>query len=60
MHITDITEYVVQFRKTSDKNIYSNLKLDKNKSFMFFKKGFIGLSNKTYGHRDKNGQLSME
>ena len=60
MHITDITEYVVQFRKTSDKNIYSNLKLDKNKSFMFFKKGFIGLSNKTYGHQDKNGQLSMQ
>lgn len=59
MHITDITLYVNQFRKTSDKNIYSNLKLDKNKSFMFFKKGFIGLSNKTYGHQDKNGQLSM-
>lgn len=59
MHINDITEYVIQFRKTSDKNIYSNLKLDKNKSFLFFKKGFIGLSNKTYGHQDKNGQLSM-
>ncbi|MDP4291020.1 MAG: sigma factor-like helix-turn-helix DNA-binding protein [Bacteroidota bacterium] len=59
MHITDITNYVNQFRKTSDKNIYSNLKLDKNRSFMFFKKGFIGLSDKTYGHQDKNGQLSM-
>ena len=59
MHIADITVYVNQFRKTSDKNIYSNLKLDKNRSFMFFKKGFIGLSNKTYGHQDKNGQLSM-
>jgi hypothetical protein len=59
MHIADITLYVNQFRKTSDKNIYSNLKLDKNRSFMFFKKGFIGLSNKTYGSQDKNGQLSM-
>lgn len=59
MHIADITVYVNQFRKTSDKNIYSNLKLDKNRSFMFFKKGFIGLADKTYGHQDKNGQLSM-
>ena len=59
MHISDITVYVNQFRKTSDKNIYSNLKLDKNKSFMFFKKGFIGLSDMTYGNQDKNGQLSF-
>lgn len=59
MHISDITLYVNQFRKTSDKNIYSNLKLDKNKSFMFFKKGFIGLSDKTYALQDKNGQLSL-
>ena len=59
MHIADITVYVNQFRKTSDKNIYSNLKLDKNKSFMFFKKGFIGLSDMTYGNQDKNGQLSF-
>jgi hypothetical protein len=59
MHIADITVYVNQFRKTSDKNIYSNLKLDKNKSFIFFKKGFIGLSDMTYGNQDKNGQLSL-
>jgi hypothetical protein len=59
MHIADITAYVNQFRKTSDKNIYSNLKLDKNRSFIFFKKGFIGLSETTYGQLDKNGQLSM-
>jgi len=59
IHIAEITSYVNQFRKTSDKNIYSNLKLDKNRSFMFFKKGYIGLSDKTYGFQDKNGQLSM-
>jgi hypothetical protein len=59
MHIAQITIYVNLFRKTSDKNIYSNLKLDKNRSFMFFKKGYIGLSDKTYGFQDKNGQLSM-
>ena len=59
MHIIDITNHVNQFRKTSDKNIYSNLKLDKNRSFMFFKRGYIGLANKTYGSMDKNGQLGM-
>lgn len=47
-HINDITVYVNQFRTTSDKNILSNLKLDKTNTFTFFKKSFIGLKYKHY------------
>lgn len=47
-HINEITVYVNQFRSTSDKNILSNLKLDKTSTFVFFKKSFIGLKQKQY------------
>lgn len=47
-HINEITVYVNQFRSTSDKNILSNLKLDKTSTFVFFKKSFIGLKHKQY------------
>jgi hypothetical protein len=47
-HINDIAEYVTRFRKTTDKNILSNLKLDRSRSFVFYKKSFIGLRSKKY------------
>ena len=47
-HIMDITVHVNQFRNTSDKNILSNLKLDKTNTFVFFKKSYIGLKYKQY------------
>lgn len=47
-HISDITVYVCKFRKTTDKNILSNLKLDKSNTFAFFKLGYIGLKFKQY------------
>ncbi len=59
VHIAELTEYVNKFRKTTDKNIYSNMKLDRDDTFVFFKKGYVGLTNKIYGHQDKNGQLSL-
>lgn len=59
VHISELTQYVNKFRKTTDKNIYSNMKLDRDEMFVFFKKGYVGLANKTYGHQDKNGQLSL-
>ncbi|MBK7213478.1 MAG: hypothetical protein IPH88_09350 [Bacteroidales bacterium] len=59
-HILDITVYVNQYRVTSDKNILSNLKLDKTSTFVFFKKSFIGLKNKSYktipGGGDQGGR----
>ncbi len=59
-HISDVTNYVVQFRDTSDKNILSNLKLDRTNTFMFFKKGFIGLQTKKYKRlAGKYGQLKL-
>ena len=57
-HIMDITVHVNQFRNTSDKNILSNLKLDKTNTFVFFKKSYIGLKHKPYksipGANDKS------
>jgi len=47
-HIMDLTVYVNQFRSTSDKNILSNLKLDKTNTFVFFRKSYIGLKYKQY------------
>jgi hypothetical protein len=48
IHISEITNYVNQFRKTTNKNILSNLKLDKTNTFIFFRKGFVGLAEKDY------------
>lgn len=47
-HISEITVQVNGYRKTSDKNILSNLKLDKTNTFAFFKLGYIGLKQKQY------------
>jgi hypothetical protein len=59
-HIADITAYVNKFRRTSDKNIMSNLKLDPTGSFIFFRKSFIGLKSKTYHSRSSKGsQLKL-
>lgn len=59
-HIADITIYVNTFRKTSDKNILSNLKLDRTNTFQFFKKSFIGLKSKTYRAGSNRGsQLKL-
>ncbi|MEI6060702.1 MAG: sigma factor-like helix-turn-helix DNA-binding protein [Bacteroidota bacterium] len=74
-HISDIALYVNKFRKTTDKNILSNLKLDKTNTYVFFKLGYIGLKYKQYrniqinsdkkarGRRPKttkdDGQLSL-
>jgi hypothetical protein len=59
-HILDITSYVNHFRATSDKNILSNLKLDKTNTFVFFKKSYIGLKYKQYktipSGNDKSGR----
>jgi hypothetical protein len=66
-HISDITVYVCKFRNTSDKNILSNLKLDKTNTFVFYRKSYIGLKYKQYknipagndkagrGRKPKNG-----
>lgn len=59
-HITDISDYVTRYRDTNDKNILSNLKLDRTKTFVFFKKGYIGLASKKYSRLSgKYGQLKL-
>ena len=55
-HIADIAVYVNKFRKTTDKNILSNLKLDKTNTYVFFKLGYIGLKYKQY----KNIQIQSD
>ena len=71
-HISDITVYVNKFRKTTDKNILSNLKLDKTNTYVFFKLGYIGLKYKQYknisiqgdkknqGRKPKNGKEDIQ
>lgn len=48
VHISEISDYVNRFRKTNNKNILSNLKLDKTNTFIFFRKGYVGLKEKDY------------
>lgn len=55
-HISEIAVYVNKFRKTTDKNILSNLKLDKTNTYVFFKLGYIGLKYKQY----KNIQIQSD
>lgn len=55
-HISEIATYVNKFRRTSDKNILSNLKLDKTNTYVFFKLGYIGLKYKQY----KNIQIQSD
>ncbi len=53
VHISYISDYVNQYRQTNNKNILSNLKLDKTDSFMFFRKGYVGLTEKDYAKTSK-------
>ena len=55
-HISEIALYVNKFRRTTDKNILSNLKLDKTNTYVFFKLGYIGLKYKQY----KNIQIQSD
>ncbi len=48
VHVSELSKYVNQFRKTLDKNVYANLKLDSTGTYIFFKGGFIGLASKNY------------
>ena len=57
-HISDITDHILKYRNTNDKNILSNLKLDKTGTFVFFRKSYIGLGSKKYKRPSgKHGQL---
>lgn len=47
-HIDEITEYVNRYRKTNSKNVYSNLHMEENSRFVFFKGLNIGLKSKKY------------
>ena len=47
-HIYAITRHVQKFRKTSLKNIRSNLKSDPLNRFIFFEANFIGVTSKKY------------
>lgn len=48
VHIYDLLKYLKNHRKTNRKNVLTNLRLDQKYGFVFFKGGFIGLSNKSY------------
>lgn len=50
MHIAEVSRFIRKYRKTNDKNIMSNLKLDKSGTFRFYKKGYVGLKSKDYSN----------
>lgn len=56
-HINEITKYVNQYRRTNEKNIISNLKLDKNGIFVFFARGYVGLK---YRHNKPKSVTPVE
>lgn len=47
-HISAITGYVNKYRKTNDYSVLTNLKYTGENRFCFFKKGYVGLANKSY------------
>ncbi len=51
-HIEEITEYVCKFRNTSLKNISSNIRMEENNRFIFFKSNFVGLKSKSNDYID--------
>ena len=48
LHISEITEEVNKFRQTNKLSVLGNLKLDTNKTFIFYRNEFVGLKSKSY------------
>lgn len=60
VHLSELAKHVNKFRKTHEKNVYSNLKLDQSGTFVFYKGGYIGLQSKNYTSMGStNGQLTL-
>jgi len=60
VHISDLSTHINKYRKTLVKNVYSNLKLDRSGTFLFFRGGYIGLSSKNYTSMGStNRQLTL-
>lgn len=53
IHIDDISDHVNMYRDTNNKNILSNLKLDRTGTFIFFRRGYVGLKEKDYAKISK-------
>ncbi len=47
-HTSAITEYVNKYRKTEEHSIVNNLKMSREKRFIFLKDGYVGLVGKNY------------
>ncbi len=52
VNISEIIKYINKYRKTKEKNVLSNLKLDNTNTFLFYKKGYVGLKSKKYKVKD--------
>ncbi len=48
VHISEILVHVLKYRKTNERNVLTNIKMEENKRFVFFAAGFIGIKTKTY------------
>lgn len=60
VRLSELAKHVNKFRKTHEKNVYSNLKLDRTGTFVFYKGGYVGLASKNYTSLGTtNGQLTL-
>ena len=63
-HIDEITDFVNKYRDTNAKNIYANLKMEKNNRFVFYTGLMIGLKSKKYEEanlvKTKNVQIEQK
>lgn len=53
-HIKEILTYVLKYRDTNEKNVLTNLKLEKNERFRFYKGGYIGIKGWNYSPESTN------
>src|SRR5690606_18890350 len=47
-HISEIMNYVLQYRDSDAKSIMTNIKVDESNRFIFYDGYFVGLKNKSY------------
>lgn len=47
-HISAITNYVNRYRKTDENSVINNLKMSREKRFIFLKDGYVGIAGKIY------------
>ena len=51
VHLLELSRFIIKHRKTTSRNILTNLKFDPHNNFIFLKSSFIGLAKKKYNKK---------